>query len=868
MQLSTTLIFLLFSVILFTKVQAQVIIKEKVEINPQKTILTKTPAGNHTIRVDIQWSPSSLPGWILFYDLQCDQQDYYSPSTTTGTNSFSLTSQGYENYPIQFRFGSLDPNQPIVSGSYQIYYDEIFIRSATFTANKASYTNFAYYNTYYQSPVLTDYTFLISGNEICFGLYKNVQIETSRNCNTTAEINTEQDSITLTIETGKEFVSFYKNSQKKDTVTFMYHELGSVYLRQDSTYTGTAPINVNIKSDWTGIIKYQQLVINPQEQFQIRVPDQPIIVFSGGVGGLKIETYNSSICPPYISENLRYTALIKKGSSRGLLYDYDTGIGGDTLTNLTPQEDGEKYLDFITEGEILNEEDTVLIKIFANDENIDTTEAVIIIYPNDLVVQIIPSVISQGDTARVVLKKRGVNGLEDFAVDKLFNVEIVQGLDYGLILDSLSNDTLTIFSNIPQGFKIIAKDSTGIDSTKIRIKVTTEESFFPSAKMLTVDKYKLYIKESDKKAKEEAEDEKDKTIIPNFIIPGTLLLEGYGDVFVKKDGCDEGAPICNFDFQSPIEFKEEVTEVTGSYTFIKEGYYPKQLNIISGGRTYLLEDGSFKVIPINASNNDPIYGVPLSGSFYSPYEIETCYNQTLNNGKGAYQFKYKALGSTDNYIYKPIIIQVADYSNNLYAMKSVNDLATIPIDSTCRALIDFEYGRYRKSYYDDDHFFNKLNIIYEIVEAYWEHEKYHKRSAITFLNEKYDKEKIKVTDPNGSVSIKTLKQHLQTTVKCSQNIKNYNDAKRLAEKYFEDAFREYAKYFINNWYGKKVKIFFNDEWMTYIREELYAHWSDSVQKKITKYQFILASRQGFNPEECSYNFEKLWEPFKKYRNNR
>ena len=500
------------------------------EINPQSVILPDAPLINHTIRVDIQWTPSSLPGWILYYDLDCDQNNHSSTTSTTGTNTYSLTSPGYENYQIQFRFGSLDPNQPTITGTYQLYFDEQLIRSASFQAQPASYSNFAYFNTHYQSPVLTDYTFSIYTSEICPGRYEDIYLTTSRNCNATAEINTEQDSITLTIETGKEFVSFYKNNQKKDTVTFMYHELGSVYLRQDSIYTGTASINVNIKSNWTGIIKYQQLVINPQEQFQIRVPDQPIIVFSGGVGGLKIEPHSSSICAPYISENLRYTALIKKGSSRGLLYDYDTRQSGDTLTNLTPQEDGEKYLDFITEGEILNEEDTVLIKIFANDENIDTTEAVVIIYPNNLDVQILPPVIQHGDTASVVLKKRGVNGLEDFTADKLFNVEIVQGLEYGLILDSLSNDTLTIFSNIPQGFKIIAKDSTGIDSTRIRIKVSTEESGFPVAGMIRNN-----TRTNKKEIVDENQKSDDEIITPDWIIPGPILLEGFGDVVVRVE---------------------------------------------------------------------------------------------------------------------------------------------------------------------------------------------------------------------------------------------------------------------------------------------------------------------------------------------
>ncbi|MBK7631631.1 MAG: hypothetical protein IPJ23_13190 [Ignavibacteriales bacterium] len=524
-------------------VPAQVIIKEKVEINPQGIILPDAPLSNHTIRVDIQWSPASLPGWIMYYDLDCDQNSYSSASSTTGSNTFSLTSPGYENYQIQFRFGSLNPNQPTITGTYQLYYDEQLIRSASFQAQKATYSSYAYFNTHYQSPVLTDYNFSIYASEICPGSYEDIYITTSRNCNATAEINTEQDSITLTIETGREFVSFYKNSQKKDTVTFMFNELGSIHLRQDITYIGSTPLDINIKSDWTGLIKYQQLVVNPQEQFQIRVPDQPRIVYSGGVGALIIEPYSTSICPPYVSENLRYTALIKKGSNRGLLYDYDSGNSGDTLTNLTLQEDGEKYLDFITEGEILSQTDTVIVKVFTNDENIDTIEATIIIYPNEIEVQIIPSVVSPGDTARVVLKKRGVNGLEDFAADKVFNVEIVQGLEFGLILDSLSNDTLTTFSNIPQGFKIITRDSTGTDSAKIRIKVSTEESGFPVASM---------IRNNTKTNKNEVVDDNenkkndDEIITPDWIIPGPILLEGFGDVVVKKDGdwCDS-LIICN-----------------------------------------------------------------------------------------------------------------------------------------------------------------------------------------------------------------------------------------------------------------------------------------------------------------------------------
>ena len=216
------------------------------------------------------------------------------------------------------------------------------------------------------------------------------------------------------------------------------------------------------------------------------------------------------------------------------------------LINLS-HTNGQRVIGFETEGIILHQEDTVLVNISTTDPNINAVQAMFIIKPNDINVTIIPSTISQGDTARVVLKKNGQNGLEPFPPDKLFNVQIVNGTEYGLILDSLSNDTLTTFENILQGFKIIAKDSTGIDSTKIRIKVTTEESGFPEERMIRNNK-----KQNKKEIVDDNENQKsdDEIITPDWIIPGPITLEGFGDLIVKQDECDEEIVVCeNFDPQ-------------------------------------------------------------------------------------------------------------------------------------------------------------------------------------------------------------------------------------------------------------------------------------------------------------------------------
>jgi len=341
---------------------------------------------------------------------------------------------------------------------------------------------------------------------------------------------------------------------------------------------------------------------------------------------------------------------------------------------------------------------------------------------------------------------------------------------------------------------------------------------------------------------------------------------GDGTVVVGNE-CGAGSPTCSAVTQHPLGFKEEVVEWTGTYIFYKENYHPDTLKITSGGVTRFLRDGEFKIVPIDKPNILRLYGISLSGSFYSPYEIEICYNKSLYNGSGAYQFSFMSYGENDKYIHKPIIIQVADYSNDPYEMKSESDLTTISFERTCEAIIDFEYQRYRSSIYVDN-FFDLNNVLFGIVDVYWEHEKYHKRDAMRFLNNHYDKKKLKIPKPDGLLVSKTLKGHFNTTFACDEYIKSFNEAKIKGEEYIESALKEYQKFFEEKWLMGDVYIYEHKKW--YNESELYTHWSDSVQKKISRYQSLLAARPEYNPTQCEVELKeirKLWEPFKKYRNS-
>ncbi|MFZ2864368.1 MAG: hypothetical protein WA440_06420 [Ignavibacteriaceae bacterium] len=486
----------------------------------------------------------------------------------------------------------------------------------------------------------------------------------------------------------------------------------------------------------------------------------------------------------------------------------------------------------------------------------------ITITKSPIIVEILPAVINAGDTAQIIPKKLNSDGTTT-AFDSLqsFEIGMLEGCEAGQIL--FGDELAPYFNNITQPIYFVADSNlTETDTVKIRVGLIEGSASRP-VKTNGMDEETLVL---NKNKSTQQKPLKENTAAYCFI--GEIDLPKTGDgILVVGNECGSGAPICNTNVEAPLSFKEDVVEWTGNYVFYKEGYYPDTLKITSGGLTYFLRDGEFKLIPTTAPSRDKIYAIPLSGSFYGLYEIETCFNKKLNNGKGAYQYTFKSISETDNFIHKPIIIQIYDYSNDPYEMKSESDLATISFDKTCEAIIDFEYQRYRASS-NADNFFDKYNVLYGIVDAYWEHEKYHKRDAMRFLNSNYDKKKLKILKPDGMPVSKTLKGHFNTTFACDEDIKSFNEAKIKGEEYIKSALKEYQKFFEEKWLKGDVYIYEHKKW--YNETELYAHWSESVQTKISRYQSLLASRPGYNPTQCEVELKeirKLWEPFKKYRNS-
>ena len=329
---------------------------------------------------------------------------------------------------------------------------------------------------------------------------------------------------------------------------------------------------------------------------------------------------------------------------------------------------------------------------------------------------------------------------------------------------------------------------------------------------------------------------------------------------VVGDECGRNVPKCSTQVEPPSGFGSNV-EFRNEY--IRPGFIGRNLckQVTGSGFTWIRYDGWIKLYSVNPPN----LPVPVEDEFYSPYNIETCYNEEINNGEGAYQYKLKTINNEDDLLYINFII--SECENLSKPITSETQLYEIPEGEICKALTDFELTRYYPAEIGEPvpSIWEKYDVQYSIIDVIYEHEKYHVRDATRYANEKFDKEKLTVNGTDGFPVTKTLKEHLSVVQKCSGLIKNYDEAKKKGEGYIKNAMKEFMNFHKDNWYEGTVQIYFEGEKIYRVRE-LFAHWSDRVQNKITKYQSILTTREDYNDNTCMYHI-KDWTPFKIYRKN-
>ncbi|MCL5020907.1 MAG: hypothetical protein M1339_04430 [Bacteroidetes bacterium] len=87
----------------------------------------------------------------------------------------------------------------------------------------------------------------------------------------------------------------------------------------------------------------------------------------------------------------------------------------------------------------------------------------------DVVARVVPQTLMPGDTATVLLENHQNCGLTRFPPYKYFEVGITSGQQYGTILSNDGVTTGNYFSDLQEGFKFIAADSSQIDADSVTV---------------------------------------------------------------------------------------------------------------------------------------------------------------------------------------------------------------------------------------------------------------------------------------------------------------------------------------------------------------------------------------------------------------
>ena len=468
----------LFFIIIFIFIShyslAQVIIKEKVEIKPNVNQLMK-PLGQHTIRIEMQWTPTNIPGAILNYD----ESGRYPCRNVGGTGFQTGGSISYQivdvvggHNNIQFRF-NIPCEYPaiVVDAQYSIYYDETFIRTGSFSLSTCYNGNtFPHYNIAYNSPLVTDYSLTLYSEDMCFNVGEDINLELGHGC-TNIEIDTSRtagDMVNLQIISGGQYASFYGyQGMVTDNLSVPYSEASSVRLKQDQFYSGSVTPIV-VVSNIGGLTKQSTINVHPKSSYEIEVGYVNYPIKYDETKYMEITPYGPCAHTAELPPEITLNAEIIKGSQFGYLADFDNGPTGDTLYNIPFQSFGGNHIGFVGNGVKTDNIDTAIVRFRTSDAELNTVDVPVIITPGPLVVIVEPTTLLPGETATITIKNRlGDGTIIDFPPEQNFEVSMLDGCTLGNIF--VGADSGNYFYDVPQPITFKADANAEVGIVKLRV---------------------------------------------------------------------------------------------------------------------------------------------------------------------------------------------------------------------------------------------------------------------------------------------------------------------------------------------------------------------------------------------------------------
>ena len=485
------------SLILSTELTAQVIIKEKVEINPKSTISTyQLPA----------YTPCGP--WITSYD---------------------------KNNPWQVVWNSIsfapDPYQQLFNFQNNRYGPGLQRRNYILDPNK-------YYNITLLQP--DEYSYFTYGGfwDINAGNY----------------VPRQYVGTTLSGVLGSDIGATAWFDYSIDPPNGLYHNYSkyTMIIKRD-----VPPGTEIIMSVFDGqeTINYHTRVETPTFTIQSDTPEDTLLHNQSKEIDFLLYFQNNCQIGNYggaYPTGIKFNVEIVQGQQYGNLYYPGTAANpeqtGSSITNLEDEYGGGicNYVIRYTADGV--QPDTsipgiVTIRCTANDADIAPAEVSFPIKYSEkpppsiggyILVDFNKDSFSPGDTAVANCKwLTAYNEIIDFPGDQSFNAEIVSGKEYGILLDPNTGTVANNLQGVSNGFKVITPTSIPYDSVVIRIKVTTIAGGGGIIAAKTIGNQNQNTQAI--QSKETVINKSTKSMSSTLFIgnPG-MLIEGFGDVVVKK----------------------------------------------------------------------------------------------------------------------------------------------------------------------------------------------------------------------------------------------------------------------------------------------------------------------------------------------
>lgn len=711
-RFSTMLILL---TLLFTlPLLSQTVIKEKVKIKPEekKTQLNKT-SNTDPYKLWVQISGQS--DWSAILEGPCGVGG--SSSGTGGSIKYiSINNPPVGKYNIQLtqyfpNYGGMPTQIGYIAG-YSGFYEGTdstsFSYQSIYQGANGSHTSTLSFDLNY----INDFEIEAIGGffTTCGETNSIVRIkgfEQVSDCSKYIPLNLYSNTMmNLTIESQTEDLVFrdvrnYISLGRSITIPI---NQGYVGLMLKESFRGI-PETATVTAEINGVTRTASVFVNTYPPY-----DPAISTFYNNVFLFHGTSYKNTIVMDYDicteiepPESIKFNLEIQEGSQFGHLIDPVTGAGTNSLTNLTNQE-GKREFEFVADGIASVDDGTVVIKVTASDSRIEPCYVTYSIKSNKIKVVFEPKSIMPGDTADVILKKIEPDGsLVDFEEDQRFDLKLIAGSEYGDIYIPQWEEITDESWYVEQGFKFIA--STEIDSLQVEsvLKVNTSGGLAGSrlpGNESNEEEYRKISKSTGSKnfeAQKRNISEQHKSIVgdvsKSVMIGGEdEILWGIGKILIGNSNDCSDAPRCDEESKPPIIDIRQVNS-DPSLCLKKE------------------RRGAFQV--------------PLGKPFRS-VNLEACYNISKD------QWQFKIVGDNTFYIdyYFEICIQNIIELYGKKAIFNIDELVSIPVDSVCNALKDFNdilYGGVKTRHYF-------------IVETTIEEEEIHRSDFIMIKNNLFVKE--------------------------------------------------------------------------------------------------------------------------------